>query len=298
MKIAAKLLLCLISFAPAVYSQGKIEILTELKTEYVKNREVRVWTPEQYNTNNQEKFPVLYMQDGQNIFNDDESVSGMSWHAAETAQRLIDEGTIEPFIIVAISSSQNRFYEYFPQKSAEYLDDNDLEQIEKITGTKQHDFISEAYLKFITEELKPYVDNNYRTASEASDTTIAGASMGGLIALYAICEYPDIFGQAACVSTHWPVTSDYDRTNAAEAVRKYLDGNLPSPENHRIYFDYGSQGVDQYYGDHQKQVDNLMSQKGYTMGENWTTKRYQDADHNEKAYAARFDEILMFLYKK
>lgn len=298
---AIKLLLCFFSILPAAWSQGKVITIENFKSEYVKSRNVEIWIPDEYQGDAAQKFPVLYMQDGQNVFDPETSTNGISWNAAKTAQVLISEGKIEPMIIVATWSNDLRFYEYFPEKAAEYLTDGDKEQMDKArleAGKKKSDFLGDEYLKFLAFELKPYVDKEYRTKREAPFTSVCGSSMGGLISLYAVCEYPDIFGQAACVSTHWPILSDNENMNPSDAVRKYLELNLPTSGVHRFYFDYGTETLDQYYEVHQKMVDGIMQAKGYTQGQDFVTKKYEGADHSEKSWQERFDTILEYLYKK
>lgn len=296
MKTAYKFLLLFIAFTSLTFAQGKTETIY-LESQYMENREVTIWTPENYSPINKNKYVVLYMHDGQNVFNNETAFNGLSWNAAETAQKVIDEGIVEPFIIVAISNTSNRFYEYFPQKSAEYLDSGDLESVEKTTGTSNHEFTADAYLKFIVNELKPFIDKNYNVKTDAIDTAIMGSSMGGLISFYAVCEYPNTFGKAACVSTHWTVTDDFGNTTIAEATRKYFESAIPDAGSHRIYFDYGSEGIDANYAPHQEQIDYLMKHKGYVNGENWLTKQYQGADHTEKSWSERFDKVLTFIFK-
>jgi predicted alpha/beta superfamily hydrolase len=165
-------------------------------------------------------------------------------------------------------------------------------------GAIKSDFLGDEYLKFIVKELKPYIDENYRTEKDKDDTAICGSSMGGLISLYAICEYPEVFGKAACISTHWPVLFNNDNMGPSQAIRNYLTNNLPKPSQHKIYFDYGTETLDQYYEVHQKKVDSILTLKKYKKGKNWETKKFQGAAHNEKSWQERFDGVLKFLFKK
>jgi predicted alpha/beta superfamily hydrolase len=114
-----------------------------------------------------------------------------------------------------------------------------------------------------------------------------GSSMGGLISLYAICEYPDVFGGAGCVSTHWPVMM--------KVIQPYLKSELPDPQTHKIYFDHGTVGLDKKYPRHQKKIDGLMREQGFTEGENWITKVYVGDTHHESCWQARIDVPLTFL---
>jgi enterochelin esterase-like enzyme len=121
--------------------------------------------------------------------------------------------------------------------------------------------------------------------------------MGGLISLYAICEYPEVFGGAACLSTHWPGTFAAENNPVPEAFIQYLNKNLPSPETHKIYFDYGDQTLDAMYPPLQKKVDKVMKAKGFT-DINWETKFFPGKDHSEKSWSERFDIPVIFLLGK
>lgn len=300
-KTAIIAVLCFIAFIPLAHSQGKLVTVKDFKTEYGEKHNVEIWLPDEYYNGAEQNFPVLYMHDGQNLFDDNTAMGGISWQAGRTAYNLIKEDVVKPFIIVSIWSTPKRYFEFFPEKAAEYLSPADLEQIEKISkqaGLKSAEFLGDEYLKFITQDLKPYIDSEYRTKPEPENTSICGSSMGALISLYAICEYPEVFGNAACMSTHWPVVFDDNSPEAADAIKKYLEQYLPDPNTHTFYFDLGTQGLDQYYDDHQKTVDSMMKQKGYTKDGNWVTKVFPDAEHNEKAWGDRFNEVLLFLYKK
>ncbi|MBC7868394.1 MAG: esterase, partial [Gloeobacteraceae cyanobacterium ES-bin-316] len=157
--------------------------------------------------------------------------------------------------------------------------------------------ISDNYLRFLVQELMPFIDIKFSTAKEPKNTFIAGSSMGGLISIYAICEYPEVFGGAACLSTHWPGVFTVDNNPVPAAFINYLQNNLPNPDNHNIYFDYGDQTLDALYPPLQKKVDEVMKAKGFT-GKNWVTKFFPGENHSEAAWAKRFTIPLLFLLKK
>ncbi len=156
---------------------------------------------------------------------------------------------------------------------------------------------SDNYLKFIVTELKPYIDKFYPTRKGRKDTFIAGSSMGGLISLYAICEYPEVFGGAACLSTHWPGIFAIDNNPVPGAFVNYLQNHLPDSKNHKIYFDYGDQTLDAMYPPLQKQVDEVMMAKGF-KDKNWITRYFPGENHSEIAWNKRLDIPLLFLLKK
>ena len=147
--------------------------------------------------------------------------------------------------------------------------------------------VSDNYLKFLVDELKPFIDETYATQSDRDNTFLAGSSMGGLISAYAIAEYPDVFGGAACMSSHWNVGEG--------AVVQWLTQHWPSSGAHRVYFDYGTEGFDAHYEPYQKQMDAVMRQRGYTSGEDWITLRFDGADHSPSAWRERLHIPLIFL---
>jgi predicted alpha/beta superfamily hydrolase len=221
----------------------------------------------------------------------------------ETAGKLHAEGKTKKFIVVGIwNNGQKRHFEYFPQKAFRKLSAEEKEFVSnslKLKGRINETFnpISDNYLKFIVTELKPFIDIHFSTLKDKDNTFIAGSSMGGLISMYAICEYPDVFGAAACLSTHWTGIFQIDNNPVPQAFYDYLKSNLPNPKNHKIYFDFGDQTLDSLYPTLQKQVDIIMTEKGYT-NKNWITKFFPGKDHSEKSWAERLNIPLEFLLKK
>jgi predicted alpha/beta superfamily hydrolase len=157
--------------------------------------------------------------------------------------------------------------------------------------------MSDQYLLFLTKELKPFIDRTYSTKSDRANSFLAGSSMGGLISLYAICEYPDIFGGAACLSTHWPGLFSLENNPVPDVFFKYLKNNLPDPKLHRIYFDHGTETLDAMYAELQSKVDTIMITKGYTK-EQWMSKSWPGQDHSEKSWRSRLSTPILFLLKK
>jgi predicted alpha/beta superfamily hydrolase len=156
---------------------------------------------------------------------------------------------------------------------------------------------SDNYLKFIVKELKPYIDQKYSVYTNSENTYIAGSSMGGLISMYAMCEYPKIFGGAACLSTHWVGTFTLENNPVPDSFIDYLSKNLPDPSDHKIYFDCGDQTLDALYPPIQKKVDRVMTATGYHEN-NWITKYFPGDDHSEKSWNKRLNIPLEFLFKK
>jgi enterochelin esterase-like enzyme len=119
--------------------------------------------------------------------------------------------------------------------------------------------------------------------------------MGGLISMYALCEYPEVFGGAACLSTHWPGIFTLDKNPIPEAFINYLNNNLPPPEQHKLYFDCGDQTLDAMYPSIQKRVDRVLSQKGFTSSSSMS-RYFKDEAHDEKAWTKRLHVPLEFLF--
>ena len=143
--------------------------------------------------------------------------------------------------------------------------------------------------RFLADTLKPFVDKNFRTLADRDHTGIGGSSMGGLISLYAICEYPHIFGGAGCLSTHWPI--------AHRSFGKYLKARLPAPRRHKIYLDYGDEANSAGYLVCQKRVEHLIRERGYTFGCDWLSNWYAGEPHSETAWRTRVHVPLRFLLK-
>ncbi|MEY4521056.1 MAG: hypothetical protein RIT10_241 [Bacteroidota bacterium] len=282
-------------------SSGKINRIIEFPSKYVNKRNVDVWLPDNYSS--EKKYAVLYMHDGQMLFDSTTTWNKQEWKVDEVATELMNSNKTKDFIVVGIwNDGQNRHADYFPQKPYENLTKKEKKYVFaelKKSGRTVKSFRpqSDAYLKFIVQELKPFIDQNYSTNPSPESTCIAGSSMGGLISMYAICEYPMVFGNAACLSTHWPGTFALENNPIPGAFNAYLKKNLPEPSLHKIYFDYGNKTLDALYPPLQKEVDSIMAHKGYSIN-NWMTYFDDGADHSEKSWAARLLIPLQFMLRK
>lgn len=282
-------------------SSGKVNRIIEFPSKYVIPRNVDVWLPENYSS--EKKYAVLYMHDGQMLFDSTTTWNKQEWKVDEIATDLMKSFKTKDFIVVGIwNDGKKRHADYFPQKPYENLSKKEKKYVFaelKKSGRTVKSFRpqSDAYLKFIVQELKPFIDQNYSTNPSPENTCIAGSSMGGLISMYAICEYPLVFGNAACLSTHWPGTFALENNPIPTAFNTYLKKKLPEPSSHKIYFDYGNKTLDALYPPLQKEVDAIMIQKGYSS-ENWLTFFAEGADHSEKSWAARLAIPIVFILKK
>lgn len=266
---------------------GTVETIRDFPSDFVSARNIEIWLPPAYRSD-YDGYPVIYMHDGQNVFNPETSYNGNDWMVDEVMTRLIENDEVPPAIIVAVWNSGNtRFSEYMPQKPDSVM--NSAAVQERVRGDTGSPIISDQYLQFLTSELKPHIDSVYATKADPDHTYIMGSSMGGLISLYALAQYPEIFGGAACLSTHWVVPE------LGDAFMSYLPEGLPEPGNHRIYFDHGSEGLDSQYGPAQKKADKIMREAGYQMEKNWITRRFEGHDHKEQYWAKRVEIPLKFL---
>ncbi len=301
MKLLLALLLALVpALAQAASSgPGRLEHVRNFPSRFVDARHVSVWLPPGYDPKGQ-PYAVLYMHDGQNLFDRATGYGGKEWGVDEAAAKLIGEGAMRRTIVVGIWNTPKRLREYVPAKAFDRLP---VRYIERVRGLYQGTPLSDGYLKFITRELKPFIDRSYNTAPGRRHTAIMGSSMGGLISLYALTEYPEVFGAAGMVSTHWPLLlppegqklSDEDVDAVATAFECYLKAALPRPGRHRLYFDHGTETLDKHYSAYQARIDRLVASRGWTKDRNWMTRNFPGHEHNEDAWRSRVDIPLRFL---
>lgn len=282
-------------------SSGKIEHFENFKSAFVPGRNIDVWLPNDYS--DKYKYAVVYMHDGQMLFDPEITWNKQSWQADETAGKMNEEAKTKRFIIVGIwNNGMKRHFEYFPQKVYKKLSDEEKDFVSQTlqkAGRINETFnpYSDNYLKFIVSELKPFIDSHFSTLPDKDNTYIAGSSMGGLISLYAICEYPKIFGAAACMSTHWTGIFQLENNPVPDKIFEYLENHLPNPRHNRIYFDYGDKTLDELYYSLQLRANDMMRQKGFDRI-NWVTLLFAGKDHSEKAWAERFHIPLEFLLQQ
>jgi predicted alpha/beta superfamily hydrolase len=236
---------------------------------YLDSRDIVVWLPAEYDGN--ARYPVLYMHDGQNLFDPDTAfLKGQHWRVGETTQELIAKGRIEPLIIVGINNSgPRRVHEYTPTRDP------------RLGGGRAAD-----YGRMIVEELKPYIDETYRTRPDAASTAIAGSSLGGLVTLYLGLTYPRVFSRLAVLSPSvW-----WDRRVILKQVRQ----TRPKPPL-RIWVDMGT-------AEGRRGLEDARLLKAALVGAGWEIGRdlhyaeYEGATHSEEAWAARFGLVLEWLF--
>ena len=245
-------------------------------------RDLQVWTPPGYNDpqNADRTYPVLYMFDGQNLFEQLPGLPG-EWHADETTTELIEAGTIEPIIIVGIPhAGEHRIREFLPFGSYRGIEGDGKDA-----------------MAWVVREVMPRVERAFRVKTDRDSTGIGGASLGGAMALYASTAYSDRFGKAIIESL--PMMGD-----EGEATEAYLTGVKRWPS--RVFMGMGGHEVGTDPGDDQRnaqyrkwaeKIDRRFARAGLRSSAH-KLMIVDGASHNEKAWADRFDDALIFLYGK
>lgn len=278
--------LVLLAWGPAFSQQphtltGDVRLHANFHSNILNNdRNVIVYLPQGYDANKKERYSVFYMHDGQNLFDGATSfIPGQEWRVDETAEALIKSKKIEPLIIVGIyNAGMERVNEYTAAADPKY----------KAGGR------ADLYGRFLVEELKPFIDKTYRSKTDAAHTGIGGSSLGGLISLYLGLKYPNVFSRIAVVSpaVWW----------ADNQIVHYTEAQSRKPPL-RIWLDIGTkEGRDA--NEAQKTVADArllktaLEKKGWKEGGDLKYVEAVDAEHNEKAWAARVAQILEFLFPK
>lgn len=278
---------------------GKIQRVENFPSNYVKPRNVDVWLPENYSP--EKKYSVLYMHDGQMLFDATTTWNKQEWQVDDVVTKLVAENKIEDVIVVGVWNIPTiRHLDLFPQKAFDLLPKQEKEKMIEQAKAINLDLTkinSDNYLKFIVEEVKPFVDKQFSTYSDAAHTAVMGSSMGGLISMYAICEYPEIFSKAACLSTHWIGLKDVENNPMPNAFFTYMQKKLPNPDTHKIYFDFGTETLDAFYVKYEDNVNQILAEKGFTE-KNAKNLKFEGTDHSENSWQKRIHIPLEFMFGK
>ena len=238
-------------------------------------RNVYVYRPPGYEEETSRRYPVLYMQDGQNIF--DPKEMGMEWEVDETADALIEAGRIEPLLVVAVANTEARRDEYTPTAVELKKSDGTV-----TTGGGKADL----YGRFLIEELMPFIDRTYRTRRDATNTAVGGSSLGGLVSVWLGLEHPDVFGNVLAVSpTVW-----WDEFVILEKVAA-----LPRKIPVRFWVDIGTLEGDNAVTGARRLRDALI-EKGWEPGRDLEYMEQEGGRHDEISWASRVEGMLTFLY--
>lgn len=264
---------------------GTLVEMTDLPGTKGQTRHVSVWLPPGYDEAAATRYPVLYMQDGQGLF--DQSRYGFGqWRLDEALVPLIADGSIRAPIVAGIWNTNLRGREYTPQGMVSALPDAMQTSFAARFGGPS---LSGAYLEFVVDVLKPAMDTRYRTLTGLGDTLIGGGSLGAQIALYAVLKYPHVFGAAACISTAW--AGGLEDEPVVEAWTGYIRRNLPSSRDHRFYFDRGDK---EPLAAFQARVDAVFAERGYGPDE-FRSLTFPRRRHSEADWSRRLDVPLRFL---
>jgi len=246
-------------------------------SQFLGPRDVIVYLPPGYDREPSRRYPVLYMHDGQNVF--DASSMGMEWQMDEIAERLITSGQIEPVIIVAVFNTEARRDEYTPT----YVERTEADGTVRKGGGK-----AGLYGRLLIEELKPFIDRTYRTRPEPRSTGLGGASFGGLVSLHLGLKHPDVFGNLLAVS---PSVWWDDFT-----ILKTIAG-LPAKTAQRIWVAIGTREGEEDVAAVRRLRDALAA-KGWTPGADLRYLEQERGGHDEISWAAQVEPMLRFLYGK
>ena len=234
-------------------------------------RDLMVYLPPDYDVEPGRQYPILYLHDGQNLFDGATSfIPGMDWHVGQTADQYIQEGRVEPLIIVGIyNAGKQRLGEYTPTRAP------------KLGGGRAN-----RYAKFLLDEVRPFVKGNYRVCEGVENTGIGGSSLGGLVSLYLGLREPRIFGKIAALSPSvwWN-----------ERVILRFAATTPVEPLPRIWLDIGTREGPRIVDDVERFRDVLLK-KGWQAERNLHYQRVEGAEHNEAAWAQRVGPFLQFLF--
>lgn len=250
---------------------GTVKYHRAMKGAGLKERDVIVWLPPNYEADKKERYPVIYMHDGQNVFDPATSSFGVDWGIDETVDRLIKSRTIAPTIVVGIYNTSDRMTEYTPGEK----------------GT--------AYMKFVVHTVKPFIDSSYRTKTGREHTIVGGSSAGGIISFMLAWEYPHVFSKALCFSPAFKslrsLSSSWDYVNVVQTSKE-------KRKNVFFYLDNGGVGLESQL---QPGIDDMLAAlkaKGYREGQDFVFIRDQNARHSEADWAKRFPHALTLALEK
>jgi predicted alpha/beta superfamily hydrolase len=235
------------------------------------DRTIVVYLPPNYDDGGSRRYPVLYLHDGQNVF-DQATSFGDEWQVDETAQALIADGRIEPLIVVGVYNTDDRIDEYTPTSRAD-------------TGAGGH---ANDYGRMLVEELKPFVDRTYKTLPGPEHTAMGGSSLGGLLTLHLGLRYPETFGKLAVLSPSvW-----WDERVILREVAAF-----DRPPAQRIWLDAGAREGADVIPDARRLCSALVD-KGWVVGEDLMYVEATDGEHNERSWAKRVGPVLIFLFPR
>ncbi|MEQ9103944.1 MAG: alpha/beta hydrolase-fold protein [Rhodothermales bacterium] len=275
---------------PTLGITGRIDVWPVMPSEHVEPREVQIWLPPGYEDAPEARYPVVYVHDGQNLFDPSRSpFSAHDWALDEIMTALVDTGAVRPAIVVGIESRGMRILEMAPEDimTGVFPPDTLAEarrQLEAGVGIPASaPLLGNEYLAFVVDEIIPRVNAEYRTLTGPENTFIMGSSMGGLASIYALVKRPDVFGAAAALSTSWHLMGDY--------MLDWIAAEWPRSADVRLYMDHGTGASDRSVAPYQNDMDALLG----TLGASYTSHVFEDAEHSEIAWRMRAHLPLQYL---
>ena len=268
-------------------------------------RRIQIYYPYSKNVNNQTKF--IIMNDGEELFSENDSWNGKAWNIDETFKDLKTQKENLNLVIIAIDSAKRingnildetrRYAEYFPKESIKYID----ESLKRSIYSNFIDSQKFNYQDFVINKVIPSIEKKFDTELNRDNLGIIGASMGGLSALNMSIENPEIFGFVGCISTHWvgikiseylilpfrmKISGDESTT---KAIQKYIKNNVSKLSSQKLYFDHGTVGLDSLYENPQKEINKIL------LGSeiNFIYEVHPNHDHEPKFFGQRFKNILL-----
>lgn len=265
--------------APKHSLTGTIKFHEQFASRILGNtRTLGVYLPPGYDAHPSERYPVLYLQDGQNVFDAATSAFGVEWDADETAERLIAAREIRPLIIVAIANTDRRADEYTADRDPRFG-----------RGGR-----GEAYTRFVVEEVKPFIDAHYRTRPGRDDTAVAGSSLGALISLQIAATHPETFSMCGLISPAFGWANE-------KALTDFERGDLAWATKMRFWVDMGTRegargGAPGTESPRTRRFARRLRVGGLMPGRDYRYLEVEGGEHNEAAWAARFGNVLRFFF--
>jgi predicted alpha/beta superfamily hydrolase len=249
---------------------GTVKYHRGMKGAGIKDRDVIVWLPPNYESDKNTRYPVLYMHDGQNVFDPATSSFGVDWQIDETTDTLIKKNSIPPLIVVGIYNTSDRFQEYTPGEK----------------GT--------AYVNFVVNTAKPFIDSTYRTKRDRKNTIVGGSSAGGIVSFMTVWEHSDVFSKAICMSPAFKspasLAMNFDYVKVVAGSKKR--------ENVFFYIDNGGVGLESQLQPGIDEMVAALKAKGYKEQKDFVYIVDSNARHSEADWAKRFPNALMLALRK
>jgi len=272
--------------------KGRLIITNYKPANGLVSRRIFIYLPWNYTLQTNENYPVLFMHDGQNLW-DSQLANFGGWKVDTTLDRLIADEKIPPIVVVGIENSSARAEEYVGfsayYKWSEPYDTNEQKRVIEY---------SQKYLDFVVNDLKPWIEKNYRVRK--NDVVVAGSSFGAGVSLYIGLSRPDVFRAIGAFSFGNYSAKDVNRgIRRVLQVQPYLSDRLMPPDGkHKIYLDCGGRGIDTIFVEAARKLHQDLLKKGWKEGESYLYVEDPSADHNEMAWAKRFERFVLFVWQK